>query len=219
LTPDPDCDDDGVLNEADNCLCVLNPGQDDGDTDGLGDACDSCVDLFNPLQSDLDGDGVGDVCDQDFSAGDSPVQFTTQHVCLRPSSPTAILPNGLVVIRGIVDATRFAGDLKTLLTENGFVFGLTGGGIAVVEKMEFPPAGCLPSGRTGLRCTGTEGETAVFRRRGKEEIYRLRITKKGANLARPLSGDDLGLTVSIGADIRLEVGPCKVTAGSVRCRS
>ncbi|MFC1523495.1 LamG-like jellyroll fold domain-containing protein [Thermodesulfobacteriota bacterium] len=74
-----DIDFDGILNQADNCQAVFNPGQDDSDFDGLGDACDVCPDdagndadndglcyLVDPcpldVDNDVDGDGVcGDV--------------------------------------------------------------------------------------------------------------------------------------------------------------
>jgi len=214
--PDVDCD--GEENKEDNCVATANPDQTDDDADGEGNACDNC-NTFNPLQSDLDVDGLGDPCDPDFSASDSPVQYTSEHVCMRAASPTAILPNGLIVIRGIVDATKLGGDLKVLLAETGFVFALTGGGIPVVEKMEFPANACLKHGRTGMRCTGMAGETASFRRRGQTEIYKLRITKKRAELLGPLDDNELAIVVSIGADIRIEIHDCKVTSGSVRCRS
>ena len=36
----PDTDDDGILDEADNCTLVANPSQCDSDTDGYGNGCD-----------------------------------------------------------------------------------------------------------------------------------------------------------------------------------
>ena len=70
---DPDDDDDGLLDEEDNCRLVVNPDQLDTDNDGRGDLCDSdddndgvsdskdnCSLLVNPDQLDTDGDGVGD---------------------------------------------------------------------------------------------------------------------------------------------------------------
>jgi len=61
--PDTDYDDDGVLNEQDNCPYVANPDQTDGDSDGFGDACDNCPAVANADQADADSDGAGDVCD------------------------------------------------------------------------------------------------------------------------------------------------------------
>jgi large repetitive protein len=37
-----------IVNSADNCPDVANPGQTDGDTDGHGDACDPCPSNANP---------------------------------------------------------------------------------------------------------------------------------------------------------------------------
>ena len=64
LPPDPDTDNDGVLDAYDNCPTVSNSNQDDFDRDGLGDACDNCPHYNNSTdQTDTDSDGVGDVCD------------------------------------------------------------------------------------------------------------------------------------------------------------
>ena len=72
-----DDDDDGLVNEEDNCPLVSNSEQIDTDGDGDGDACDSDddgdgvlddSDAF-PLDSaesvDTDGDGTGDNADSD----------------------------------------------------------------------------------------------------------------------------------------------------------
>ena len=39
-TPPADSDNDGILDDTDNCLDVANPDQQDSDNDGKGDACD-----------------------------------------------------------------------------------------------------------------------------------------------------------------------------------
>jgi len=58
-----DTDGDGIVDPADNCVLVPNPGQADSDGDLVGDACDNCMLAFNPGQLDSDGDLVGDACD------------------------------------------------------------------------------------------------------------------------------------------------------------
>ncbi len=63
---DTDSDGDGVLDVADNCPGVANPGQEDQDEgvgDGVGDACDNCPTIINANQENSDGDGAGDACD------------------------------------------------------------------------------------------------------------------------------------------------------------
>ena len=49
---DPDMDNDGILNEYDNCPKHANRDQLDDDKDGLGDVCDNCPSIPNPNQSD-----------------------------------------------------------------------------------------------------------------------------------------------------------------------
>lgn len=91
---DDDVDDDGVLNEDDNCPNVANIDQADLDGDGQGDACDddldgdgwandidNCPTVANSGQSDFDEDGVGDACDNDIdgdgiSKGSDDCRFT-----------------------------------------------------------------------------------------------------------------------------------------------
>ena len=72
----PDPDEDGVENGADNCPTVWNPGQDDIDNDKVGDLCDPDRDgdggsiatttarrTYNPGQADWNRDKEGDACD------------------------------------------------------------------------------------------------------------------------------------------------------------
>ena len=82
-----DQDDDGVLDEDDNCPYTPNADQADVDDDGVGDACDNCNAIANPGQGDSDEDGVGDACEltgtgpegeqqQTHSPGDEKKKYT-----------------------------------------------------------------------------------------------------------------------------------------------
>jgi len=84
-----DWDNDGIVNDSDNCAMTQNPLQEDSDSDGAGDSCDICPGFndfadydgdyipdscdncpidYNPDQMDTDGDGIGDECE--FVCGD-----------------------------------------------------------------------------------------------------------------------------------------------------
>ncbi|XP_056022997.1 cartilage oligomeric matrix protein-like isoform X2 [Ostrea edulis] len=66
---DEDIDDDGIVNNPDNCPYVANINQEDsdvGEKDKLGDACDNCPSVPNTEQVDTDKDGLGDACDPDI---------------------------------------------------------------------------------------------------------------------------------------------------------
>ncbi|KAI8515732.1 hypothetical protein Bbelb_065450 [Branchiostoma belcheri] len=62
---DDDIDNDGFLNNLDNCPLLVNVNQTDSDGDGVGllDGKDNCPFVANVEQEDADGDGIGDVCD------------------------------------------------------------------------------------------------------------------------------------------------------------
>jgi len=66
---DEDDDNDGILDEDDNCPFHANADQTDSDADRRGDACDNSVSVKNYQQVDSDGDGTGDACSKD-SDGD-----------------------------------------------------------------------------------------------------------------------------------------------------
>ncbi|XP_039248576.2 thrombospondin-1-like [Styela clava] len=63
---DRDADNDGIVNERDNCPLIHNPTQHDSDRDRVGDVCDNCPFVRNPGQIDTDNDGLGDECDPDI---------------------------------------------------------------------------------------------------------------------------------------------------------
>lgn len=64
-----DADNDGILDNVDNCPTTPNPGQEDADSDGVGNACDNCPNVQNPGQADMNNDGAGDVCDDSDNDG------------------------------------------------------------------------------------------------------------------------------------------------------
>lgn len=58
-----DNDEDGILNEGDNCINISNPDQLDSDNDTVGDLCDNCPTLSNPNQEDCNNNNIGDICE------------------------------------------------------------------------------------------------------------------------------------------------------------
>lgn len=60
IIPSIDTDEDGLLDQEDNCPGNYNPNQTDSEGDGIGDECDNCPDLVDPDQMDMDCD-----CDVD----------------------------------------------------------------------------------------------------------------------------------------------------------
>ncbi|MCK4794144.1 MAG: thrombospondin type 3 repeat-containing protein, partial [Desulfobacteraceae bacterium] len=55
---DNDADDDGILDDDDNCPNDANPGQEDVDDDGIGDVCEVSPAAGRSSLSDIFGDGT-----------------------------------------------------------------------------------------------------------------------------------------------------------------
>lgn len=88
LPPVSDTDGDGVLDDVDNCIDIVNPEQQDSDGNGVGDLCDdgdmdgvidyrvnnegeiipsdNCLGVPNADQLNRDWDDLGDACDDDI---------------------------------------------------------------------------------------------------------------------------------------------------------
>ena len=64
FSPAPaDTDNDGIIDDDDNCPMMSNADQADRDNDRVGDICDNCPDDANTSQVDTDQDSIADGCD------------------------------------------------------------------------------------------------------------------------------------------------------------
>ena len=61
---DDDVDNDGIINEKDNCVKISNSDQLDTDGDTIGDRCDNCPKDENKNQKDINQNLIGDICEQ-----------------------------------------------------------------------------------------------------------------------------------------------------------
>ena len=61
---DDDIDNDGIINEEDNCIGKSNSDQLDTDGDTIGDRCDNCPKDKNKNQIDINQNLIGDICEQ-----------------------------------------------------------------------------------------------------------------------------------------------------------
>ncbi|MBA3393487.1 MAG: hypothetical protein H0T89_12635 [Deltaproteobacteria bacterium] len=82
-SPGVDTDGDGVSDDIDNCLMMMNPNQANEDNDSLGDICDPCPVSANNV--DTDGDSVGDGCEPIASGTDKLLLFEGFHDPVTPA--------------------------------------------------------------------------------------------------------------------------------------
>ena len=190
---DPDNDDDGIPDSADNCPWHTNPLQADSDNDSFGDACDVCpadpdndVDRdgvcgdvdncpwdANPAQADTDTDGRGDECDN-CPRDTNPLQEDSDNDGLGDACDHCVGPEGLAKL---LAADAAASD------EFGRSVAVSGD-TAVIGAHYDDHAG------------GTNaGSAYVFVRSGGVWIQQARLTASDA-----ATGDEFGYSVAISGD-------------------
>ena len=115
--PPGDLDGDGVIDTADNCPDVANPGQEDEDGDAVGNACDNCPATANGNQANSDGDGVGDACDPEPNAPDHIALF--EGFDAMPTGWT--IDTGVTVSGGKAHVPSFDEAAPPLMSDHGWV--------------------------------------------------------------------------------------------------
>ena len=137
LPPLGDRDGDGVLNGADNCPTIANPGQEDLGGVGIGDACRR-RDAFGSIQLDSDADGVVDGADNCVDIA-NPFQINTPGTALEA-----------LATDGIGDACRDFEQAKTITGQTATItFPFTMPDQAALIVVDFNdelvlPADCFP---------------------------------------------------------------------------
>jgi hypothetical protein len=218
--PSPDSDGDGIPNDRDNCPFVANPDQEDTDGDGVGDACDNCPTVFNPFQTDVCGAGKN-------SAAATSAALSLKRVRLMAA------PSGTIRITGTLDTTQYSGldgfvkalrtrqpaDARTASTTfrqgKVFAFNVSGAGLAAPGQSMWFPACVSVAG-----CSGTNGESASFFRKGSGNLFSVSLQAQGKTFAPPLSSGSLAVTLSLGGTDDVDQASCRTfgRGKSASCR-
>jgi parallel beta-helix repeat protein len=105
-----DVDDDGIGDECDNCLLVVNSNQIDSDQDGVGDRCDVYAGIDD--NKDSDGDGVPDGLDTRTVWN---ITQTTYFYTIQSAIDAAVNNDEIIVSAGnYLEAIDFKGKAITL---------------------------------------------------------------------------------------------------------
>jgi hypothetical protein len=114
--PENDVDGDGVLNTADNCPAIANPGQGNEDGDTKGDESDPFPHQTGTADEDGDTDGIGNGCyPGPGTAGDKLAYWNGFHV----ASATSGRGSDAWSSAGVQGALRAAVSARTLATSAG----------------------------------------------------------------------------------------------------
>ncbi len=101
--PDEDCNSNGISD-----VCEV-----DTDEDGVIDDCDNCPNEYNPGQEDCDGDGIGDVCDDDRDGDGVP-----NDVDACPDTPFCdVMPDGRPRLDLNEDCNVDGGDMQAIVEQ------------------------------------------------------------------------------------------------------
>lgn len=155
VPPPVDTDQDGILDEDDNCPTVPNPGQEDLDGDGIGDACDPDIDgdgflndndcaplnpNINPGATEIPNNSIDENCDgADLVVGTGDVQVTLTWNNNADVDLAVREPNSTLIWYGATGPTSTGGQLDI---DANFPCGTN----LVYAENIFWPLGASPSG-------------------------------------------------------------------------
>jgi len=218
--PPLDSDQDRLPDAVDNCRFDANMDQHDADDDGLGDACDNCPNDFNAFQTNVCGRA------EDDRVLESAGALRLKRVRLQTAR------DGVIRVTGFVDTTAYGGvdafvralrrvpglgGVESLDIRRGsvFAFNVSGAGLGAPGQTFWFPACPSVSG-----CTGVDGESARFVRKGTTNLFQVVLAAQGLALPTPLGGAPATVTLALGGIDAREQAPCRTYSRGrlVTCR-